>query len=139
MAQLLNKGINTVNFTNSILRNEKKLDDYIILRNEGVNTPFFSMLSIFKDLILDIGRQVSAEYINDICIMKVQQGKSINLNEVENRLILCLENSSIFSYNDKRFTPDTGDLIWTNDNISIINSSDAVTFLLVIDFKEFLL
>jgi hypothetical protein len=139
MAQLLSQGINTVNFTNAVLRNMKNFNDYVILRSDGMNTPEFSTLSSFKDLVLDIGRQVNSEIITDIGLIKLTIGKNITLNEVDNRLILCLENSSVFSTDDKRYTPNTGDLIWTNETISISNSSDNISLLLVIDFKEFLL
>jgi hypothetical protein len=137
MAQLLSQGINTVNFTNAVLRNMKNFNDYVILRSDGMNTPEFSTLSSFKDLVLDIGRQVNSEIITDIGLIKLTIGKNITLNEVDNRLILCLENSSVFSTDDKRYTPNTGDLIWTNETISISNSSDNISLLLVIDFKEY--
>ena len=139
MAQLLQKNIITIPYTNAVLRNQNKLNEYVILRSDGINFPEFATLSVFKDLILELGKQVSAEFISDACIVINKPGKNLTLNAVENRIILNLENSSVFSINDKRFTPDTGDLVWTNDTITINNSSDNLSLLLIIAFKEFLL
>lgn len=139
MIQLLNKSINTVFLTNTVLRNIKEDDKFIILRNDKINTESFSKLSIFKDLVLDLTRQVNAESIEDIAILILKAGENIILNKVENRLILCLENCSTFSHENKIFTPSSGDLIWLNEDVNIINTEDSLTVLLVIDFKEFLL
>ena len=140
MSQLLQKQIITVPYTNAVLRNIKTLNDGIVtLRADGLNLPDFAKLSILKDLVLELGKQVSAEYISDVVVLILQQGKSVTLNEYDNRLLLNLENSSVYSSNDKRYTPDTGDLIWTNETITITNTSDNISIILVIDFKEFLL
>lgn len=140
MSQLLQKQIITIPYTNAVLRNIKTLNDGIVaLRVDGVNLPEFAKLSVFKDLVLELGKQVSAEYISDVVVLILQQGKSLTLNETDNRLILNLENSSVYSNNDKRYTPDTGDLIWTNETITITNTSDNISIILVIDFKEFIL
>lgn len=139
MIQLLNKSINTVFLTNTVLRNIKEDDKFIILRNDKINTESFSKLSIFKDLVLDLTRQVNAESIEDIAILILKAGENIILNKVENRLILCLENCSTFSHDNKIFTPASGDLMWLNEDVNIINTEDSLTVLLVIDFKEFLL
>ena len=139
MSQLLQKQIITIPYTNAVLRNIKTLNDYVLLRSDGVNLPEFAKLSVFKDLVLELGKQVSAEFISDVGILILKQGKSLTLNETDNRLILNLENSSVYSNNDKRYTPDTGDLIWTNETITITNTSDNISIILVIDFREFLL
>lgn len=140
MSQLLQKQIITIPYTNAVLRNIKTLNDGVVaLRVDGVNLPEFAKLSVFKDLVLELGKQVSAEFISDVGILILKQGKSLTLNETDNRLILNLENSSVYSNNDKRYTPDTGDLIWTNETITITNSSDNISLLLIIDFREFLL
>ena len=139
MSQLLQKQIITIPYTNAVLRNIKTLNDYVLLRSDGVNLPEFAKLSVFKDLVLELGKQVSAEFISDVGILILKQGKSLTLNETDNRLILNLENSSVYSNNDNRYTPDTGDLIWTNETITITNSSNNISIILVIDFKEFIL
>lgn len=140
MSQLLQKQIITIPYTNAVLRNIKTLNDGVVaLRVDGVNLPEFAKLSVFKDLVLELGKQVSAEFISDVGILILKQGKSLTLNETDNRLILNLENSSVYSNNDKRYTPDTGDLIWTNETITITNTSDNISIILVIDFREFLL
>lgn len=140
MSQLLQKQIITIPYTNAVLRNIKTLNDGVVaLRVDGVNLPEFAKLSVFKDLVLELGKQVSAEFISDVGILILKQGKSLTLNETDNRLILNLENSSVYSNNDNRYTPDTGDLIWTNETITITNSSDNISLLLIIDFREFLL
>ena len=139
MSQLLQKQIITIPYTNAVLRNIKTLNDYVLLRSDGVNLPEFAKLSVFKDLVLELGKQVSAEFISDVGILILKQGKSLTLNETDNRLILNLENSSVYSNYDNRYTPDTGDLIWTNETITITNSSNNISIILVIDFKEFIL
>lgn len=139
MAQLLQKQINTIPYTNAVLRNIKDLNDYVMLRSDGYNLPDFAKLSVFKDLVLELAKQVSAEFITDAGIIINRSGKHLKLNETDNRIILNLENSSIYSHDDKRFTPDTGDLIWTNEELTITNISDEISILLVIDFREFLL
>lgn len=137
--QLLSKGINTTNLVNSVLRNQKDLGECVILRNDNFSTPEFSKLSVFKDAVLDLGRQVSAGEIPDVALLKLEVGKSFTLHGVDNRLILCLLNSSVFTYDDRRSTPDTGDLLWLNSDVTVTNSSDSISLLLVVDFNEFLL
>ena len=61
MSQLLQKQIITVPYTNAVLRNIKTLNDGIVtLRADGLNLPDFAKLSILKDLVLELGKQVSA-------------------------------------------------------------------------------
>lgn len=139
MAQLLQKQINTTIYTNAILRNIKSFGQVVGLRIDGVNYPDFSRLSVFKDLVLELGKQVSAEFISDVSIVILRPGETITLNEYDNRLILNLENTAAYSNEESRFTPSPGDLLWTNEELDIQNTSAQVCFLLVIDFREFLL
>ena len=142
MIQLLQKNINTIALTNAILRNikgQEEILNYLALRTDGINTSNFVKLDIFKNLSLDLARQVNAEFITDIGILTIPTGQSINLEDTNNRLILILENSSSFEHNDKRFIPESGDLVWLNEKITITNNDIPLTILFVLDFREFLL
>lgn len=138
--QLLNK-INTVGYTNQILRQKDKLTGIAtILREDNINTESFRPFSDFKSLCLDIGRQVNADIITDIAIISLTSGKNVNLGTPSNgRIIVALETQSIFNVDDRQINLESGSIVFTDENLSIINTSIYDTYLLVIDFKEFII
>lgn len=143
MIQLLQKNINTIQLTNTVLRNTKNENHneiiYVPLRTDNINVPNFIKLDVFKNLSLDLARQVNAEIITDIGIILIPSGKSLNLEDCNNRLILIMENTASFEHDDKRFVPEAGDLLWLNEKISINNTGLSSSIIFVLDFKEFLL
>lgn len=141
MSQLIAKGINTIKYTNAVLRNWEKLgkNKFILLRVDGFNSPDFHKLNIFKDLCLDLARQQDAEFIKDIAILITEPNFENILDASTNRIILVLENQASFTNHDVMFTPEAGDLMWTNEEIKINNHSDNLSIILIIDIEEFLL
>ena len=142
MIQLLQRQINTIPYTNAILRNFVKDETqllYISLRDKMVNKEEFKKLDILKNLSLDLARQVNSEFIYDIGVLILPSGQSVNLEDAENRLILCLENASFFEYKESRFKPEPGDLLWLNEKVTISNTETSLSVLFILDFKEFLL
>lgn len=141
MSQLINRGINTIPFTNAVLRNLADLGDtnYILLRSSNYNMPEFAKLNIFKPLVLDLARQFDAGQINDIAIIITKPGQDVKLDAEKNRIILILENEASFTNNENRYTPAPGDLIWTNEEITINNTAMSISYILVIDLEEFVL
>lgn len=138
--QLLNK-INTVGYTNQILRQKDKLTGIAtILRADNVNTESFRPFSDFKQLVLDIGRQVNADIITDIAIIHLPIGKNVNLGTpVDGRIIVALETQSIFAIEDRQINLESGSIVFTDENLNIINTSNYDTYLIIIDFKEFII
>jgi hypothetical protein len=137
--QLLNK-INTISYTNQILRQKNHLTGIgTILRDNKINLDAFRVFSDLKQLVLDIGRQVNAEIITDVAIIMLKPGENSKLNNVNNRIILALETQSTFIIEDKQLNIESGSLLWTDENINIINTSATETLLLVIDFEEFII
>ena len=142
MIQLLQRQINTIPYTNAILRNFVKDETqllYISLRDKMVNKEEFKKLDILKNLSLDLARQVNSEFIYDIGVLILPSGQSVNLEDAENRLILCLENASFFEHKESRFKPEPGDLLWLNEKVTISNTETSLSVLFILDFKEFLL
>ena len=140
-SQLLQKGILTSKYLNDFLRNKKDLEKnnvYYVLREDQQNNKNLTVLSNFKPLLLDLARQFDAEIINHAFIVHLQPLQHCQLHDADKRLILCLDNSSRFLDDNLHFTPESGDLLFTNSNLlEIDNSNQTDTVLLVIDFKEF--
>ena len=142
MIQLLQRQINTIHYTNAILRNYVKDESqllYIALRDKMANKEEFKKLDILKNLSLDLARQVNSDFITDIGVLIIPSGQSVNLEDAENRLILCLENSAFFEHKESRFKPEPGDLLWLNEKVTISNTETSLSVLFILDFKEFLL
>ena len=142
-SQLLQKGIITSKFLNDFIRNKDFLERnkvYYILREDTINHKNLTVLSNYKQLLLDLARQFDAEIIENAFIVHLKPMESCQLHESNKRIILCLDNSSRFLDSDLHFSPESGDLLFTNSSLlDIDNSSQTDTILLVIDYKEFML